>query len=341
MRSWSVHLTPIADVGNSAQSDGVLLGYPVGATRLSTGGIVVADRILSAVHFSDREGRLIRSVGRQGEGPGEFGRIAWLGRCGGDSVHVWDIGLKRITVLDGVGRLIRTYRLPADPPPTFVACSSTGVFALLAIGSDQATQYNPRTGEGPHMRGPFRLADRRGVVVQTLGDVAVGEGRPLGKETRFALSANRLFVGTNDSAFVDVYTFDGRQVSARSLQLPPRAPSRANYEWAIETRVMQVSSADMRESGRQMLRGIPMPAVRPPYAGLFADPAGNLWAQVSMPGDGETWLRGLSPEGTIVADIRFPGDLTVFEVGRDYVLGAYEAETGEPHVAMYRLRNAQ
>ena len=104
---------------------------------------------------------------------------------------------------------------------------------------------------------------------------------------------------------------------------------------------MQLSSADMRETGRQMLLRIPMPAVRPPYAGLFTDPAGNLWAQVSMPGDGETWLRGLGREGTIVADIRFPGDLTVFEVGRDYVLAAYEADSGEPHVVMYRLRTAQ
>lgn len=36
-------------------------------------------------------------------------------------------------------------------------------------------------------------------------------------------------------------------------------------------------------------------------------------------------------------EVTIPRELTVFEIGHDYILGAFEAGDGEPHLAMYRL----
>lgn len=61
----------------------------------------------------------------------------------------------------------------------------------------------------------------------------------------------------------------------------------------------------------------------------------------SIPGDDATELRAIGADGGIVADLRLPVDMIVYEVGRDYILGTYEDGDGEPHVVMYRIRRGE
>src|SRR5690606_6430634 len=58
------------------------------ATRVSNGDYVVND--YSRLVYFDSAGRLIRSVGRRGHGPGEFGQIFGLCPVAGDSMVVHD-----------------------------------------------------------------------------------------------------------------------------------------------------------------------------------------------------------------------------------------------------------
>ena len=83
------------------------------------------------------------------------------------------------------------------------------------------------------------------------------------------------------------------------------------------------------------MMAMPMPELMPPYYGLFADEDGTLWVVTSMPGDTVTHLRAIAADGSIVGDIELPVNLDVFDVGRDYVLGAYLDEGGEQHVVLY------
>ncbi len=109
-------------------------------------------------------------------------------------------------------------------------------------------------------------------------------------------------------------------------------------ERAVDADLSVVANVDLRNTARaQMLDALPMPAVLPPYSHLFADADGFLWVQTSWPGDSVTTLRALDAAGRILADVTIPKDMTIFEVGPDYVLGAYEDRIGEPHVALYGM----
>ncbi len=103
---------------------------------------------------------------------------------------------------------------------------------------------------------------------------------------------------------------------------------------------MQLPGPDDREPVVEMMRKIPMPERLPFYSGLFADPDGVLWIVLSTPGDSVTRIRAMQDNGEALGEVAIPVGLRVFEVGRDYVLGAYEDERGEPHVAMYRVRRS-
>jgi hypothetical protein len=327
---------PLLDIAGSTPSAGFVFALAAGATRLSNGVIVIADGIEDALLFFDPSGRPIRTVGRSGRGPGEFTQISWLGQCGPDSVVVWDRMLGRHTVIDSAGTVIRQYQ-PADPHPAVVACSRTGTFA--ALGTPDMPAVATQTGQSPHYGAEMSLLDGSGAIVRRLGLVPVGESRPLGKLTQIAVSADRLYVGTQDSAFLDVLSLEGHRLATLPVGMPGRRVTLRHYERAADALVAFYPVADERKAMRDWVLKIPMPEYLPPYGPLFVAPEGTLWVQVSFPGDSATVLHAISGDGSRLAEVRLPREVRVFEIGRDYILGAYEEEeTGEPHVAMYRLR---
>ena len=355
-RQWAVDPTPVLDIPGLGAGGDIVLERPVAGTRLADGTIVIADQLASAVRFFDGRGRLVRSVGQKGQGPGDFQLIMWLGQCARDSIFVWDYGLTRITVLSSGGSVVRQYSIPADgaraSAPATISCSRDGRFIYQPPGTPRG-HVTIVTPDSSVIRGNavVSLGDARGNVVRSLGEVASGEMiltgrgggprgggfRPLGRATSLALSGDRVYVGTADSGTVDVYAPDGQPAGSVSLGIAPRRATRANYERAVND-MTSMFPAQMRQSISAQMLAAPMPEFLPPYTALLVDGDNLLWAVLSAPGYPDTRLRAVSASGRVVADVRIPVGLTTYEVGHDYILGAYEASDGEPHVAVYRLR---
>lgn len=70
--------------------------------------LVVEDDQAADLKFFDSRGRLRRTVGRRGEGPGEFRNVTNMTVVAGDTIHVFDRGLQRVTMLDPEGGIVTT-----------------------------------------------------------------------------------------------------------------------------------------------------------------------------------------------------------------------------------------
>ncbi len=348
--SWSVQQVPSVDISAVGQDGQVVLEQPVGATRLSDGTIVVADAGAAALRFFAASGRVLRTVGRRGGGPGEFQIISWLGQCGPDSVFIWDLAQRRMSVFSRAGDLVRTYPLPADgsagPSPFVLACSRTGVFAFQPLPRN----LRPSDPASSIVRGSVAvyLADANGRITDSIAEMPGSEmfvfrggggPRPLGKTTSLALSAERLFIGTADSALVEGYTLRGSRFPAVGLRIERRRPRAANQEAAVSMVAARVPPP-VRDAVRQHMLGLALPEWLPPYSALLTDGEGVLWAVLSSPGDGITALRALTSDGRALADVRVPVELTVHEIGRDYILGAAQDADGAPRIVLFRLRRS-
>jgi hypothetical protein len=346
---WSIDTVPLVRIAGSTADGNLVFSDVAGATRLSSGAIVVAEKTGGKVRFFDVAGRSTGSVGRTGTGPGEFRYVSWVGQCAADSVFVWDFAQTRVTVIGPTGEVARQYRIPptpsAGPVPSMMSCSSTGVFAAIGrpheLAPPSGTQFGSRVGQ-------LVIMDAKGTVSRAVGDVRSFEyaiesngnviARPLGKVTSLALSRRRLYVGTADSGFVDVYTLDGRRTGAIPLRPTARRPTSTQYERAVDELLAYLPQGSMRESGKQRILRLPMPEHLPPYTALLVDPDDVLWAVLSTAGDLETRLRAIHADGRLLADVRIPIGMKVFEVGRDYILGSHEDRDGEPWILIYRLR---
>jgi hypothetical protein len=97
-------------------ADGPLARVMSGA--LTDRSVVVAEASTGKLHFYDRTtGRMQRSVGRLGSGPGEFRRLDWL-KARGAELYAYDAELRRLSVWTADGMLLRTVALAGETGAT-------------------------------------------------------------------------------------------------------------------------------------------------------------------------------------------------------------------------------
>lgn len=329
----SVDSVPFIDIFDSTTTgEGAVFQYPRWATRRPNGGVVVADQYAARLLFFDEAGALVRSVGRRGEGPGEFGNVMWVDHCGTDSLFAWDATRRSVIVTDTVGRFVREFR--PEGTPYELTCSPSQWFGVIGL----PREYLAPSADGARAEAPLSVVDRIGRVRQIFADVPIGENRALGKLTRIAAGEDYLYVGTADSAWVDVYDLEGEKLRSIPIGEPRRSPTRANFERAVEDMVSLTPSERGQALQRPVYRALPMPAFLPPYHELLVDPEGMLWAVVSAPGDSTTDLRAVNSAGDLMFSVSLPTSLRLFEVGHDYILGRYMDNALRHHIVAYRIQ---
>ena len=82
---------------------------------------------------------------------------------------------------------------------------------------------------------------------------------------------------------------------------------------------------------------MPLPAQRPAFSGVYADPSGLIWIVNSLAGEPVTRLTAHRPTGEAVGALEIPFAISLFEVGTDYILGRIEDAAGEQSVVLYKF----
>lgn len=348
--AWTVSAQPQLDIGQTIGDTTTLLYQVEGVHRLSDGRIVVANRSSHELRYYDAEGNHLFSSGREGEGPGEFGYIAWTMSCGGDSVTTYDISTRRMSVFDPHGRYVRGVMLEM---PTAVGpygdgtCAGDGTFLMAGW-----PQYD--SAEGPHRpTRPLALLGPDGKPVADLGVFPGGERyswtingrpagsgpRPLGRETYHVLAGERFYLGTSDAYEIGVYDRSGAleqliRQARTDLELTEEV-----RETFVETELARATSDNQRRGWAAQYARMEWPQTLPAYGRFILDAVGNLWVEeYRRPGatNASSW-NVFATNGRHIASVELPSGFTVFEIGEDYVLGTWRDEFDVEHVRTYAL----
>jgi|CXWL01.1.fsa_nt_gi hypothetical protein len=350
--TWTVERAPLLDVPGLGANGKVTFGYAAGAMRLADGSLLIADRTENAIRLVDAKGALVRTIGRAGDGPGEFRSIISAGGCGTDSMLVWDLRSGRGSLV-GAGGGVRQFTLAAADtaqPPFRFSCAGTRTIAYVSMPRPARGAAANKDPNVMAVTAALYRITADGGIQQRFGDIAAGEmlmltspsggrgsaPRPLGRAAAMAVVGNSVVIGAPDSAVATIISSDGKRRDIR-LPIAPRAPTRAEYEAAVAATASLIPGP-IRTQLADQLGAYPMPDRIPAIAALFADSDGLLWVQSSPAGAKVIDLLVARLDGSVVARVQIPAALTVFEVGRDYILGSYTDTEEETHVAVYRLR---
>lgn len=232
---WTVSTTPTLVVGGGSEEAGVQFGDVVAAVLLDDGSIAVADAGNHNVRVFAASGDSAASIGRKGDGPGEFRQIGAVWRVAGDSLAVWDFQVSRLTVFSRDGSLGRV--IVPQPAPSGSYHPMWGLFGdgsfVLGPGMDIPGLLTGGTrvwrDTVPLLRygADGRLADTIGLYPGDEKHVLVsGAGfnvrtLPYGRRLRMAVGGERLYLTTGDKSEVVALTPIGGRVMVSRERRPP------------------------------------------------------------------------------------------------------------------------
>jgi hypothetical protein len=121
---WTVSDDPLVQIGVREGDPDYQFQRIWEARRLSDGRFITADDMAKELRIFDSSGGHLRTIGGDGEGPGEF-RAVWLvGVYRGDSIYAYDYALMRASIFTPAGVFARSVE-NARPSNTSTCTAST------------------------------------------------------------------------------------------------------------------------------------------------------------------------------------------------------------------------
>jgi len=315
--------------------------------------------------FDSSDGRLLRTIGRRGAGPGEFQRLSTLG-LHGDSIYGTDMSLHRLSLFDPDGIHLRTERTMSDPLP------ETGrparPVALTAAGDviGESSVSLVAAARGLVLSSPLVVMDRSGTVIRTLGatsqgphrsGVAMGPSRgvvfiqPLSNR-----SLRRVVPDGSAVIFIDQPEEAGGGAPFRVVKVLAVGDTAYDrrYRYAATPVTTQMADSIYRsfaelmgyeQNPRGAMRAarehVRIPESVPPISGAVAGLDGTVWLRREGMGSHEAVWLVLDEWGRHRASVRAPADLTIEAVDGSTVWGVVRDELDVPYVVRYRTRSIQ
>jgi hypothetical protein len=341
---WSVDTLPLVDLTRTGDDAKHEFFNATDAARLSDGSIIVADDGTDEIRIFSADGAYLRTVGRKGDGPGEFQRLDQVFALPGDSILAYDYWVGRLTVFSPEGRVARVNALTGAYRPRPIVMLDSGGF----VGrSTDLTSYTDRPGIH-RMRSPIVRIDTNGKTLDTLvtipGSESVvitqGEARAMwARNSYLANHGSRIYMGSADSMQYEVWSGEGKL--ERIARIPGYDLALSGAEIEAERKAYVPDPSRMNPMVREALQLQEDRRYRPAYSNLVADVGGNVWLEAFRGRHEETepgrWLV-FDDEGRWRGSLSVPPRFRIYRIGQDWILGSRRDDLDVQHIQLLRLR---
>lgn len=307
--------------------------------------IYVMDYQDQSIKVFDPNGEYIRSIGKKGEGPGEFTFVGHLTVLLDGRLLVMDSEARRISLFNSDGKYIESHHWTERPGRLNYATDSTCLLTVYTFEGDKPLEgrrlfVKEFDFQGNEIRsfGEFKIEEskihtvRRGKAV-----ISMAIYTPYSPHSIFAADPVRkyLYHCVNDQYMLEVYDKDGRVIRRfdRPYEpLPFTSKDAEEFYSRYDSRPM--------ESLKKMVRGMSMPTVKTITSRMLVDDSGNLWVETHEQREEEdrvfTAYDIFNQEGYYEAEVWLDLRPEIFVKGKMYLMHTDE-ETGYRFVKRYRV----
>ena len=340
-RPWATGRS-VEAVLEDASSEGVLLSSVQELSVDSRDQVYLIDSDHDGIVMLDPGLAHRGTIGREGEGPGEFIGLSGVQVLPGDSLMVWDFQLQRITVFrpgSDEPAYIHALGTPESSQDTrrltglgsYLARSST---AYQADGSDEGTT---RTEVLRHVREEAgRVVDEvvteypanESLVFRREGFV-MAAGHPFGRRSFVEILGGRRIVhATSDAVAVRIIDVESQAESGFAYETIPARVTREELDAAVEGTRSESLGRVLRDGG---------PYDWPTLTDLEVDDEDRIWLSIPRPDRSSVEWAAFTPDGTHLVSVHLPSAFAVHAVRGGRFIGVVEDELGVPRVMAYRL----
>ena len=310
------------------------------------GRVAIAHGSSQSVLMFDTSGVLVQELGRSGEGPGEFKGINTIHPLGRDTLAIWDIMLRRITVFPGPGAPI-TVDLGTAPDPSGLRASAPyAPYRMHAVSRDQilVVHLNEVGDARKHEREKLfaALSTWDGEYTAHVGrffgtEWYHGVPLPLGPRGYVAASQGVVYIG--DGVLPRVSVYDTSAQAEIGLELPVSAKSLSDGEWShVLDAFLSGVNPSVRRSVEQILADAPRPERAPSYTALRSTSDGRLWFRMyRTPGERESRWLVVTPADKSSETVIITGDHSLLDAVDDRVLLLTTDSLDAEHISIHRI----
>jgi hypothetical protein len=305
-------------------------------------------------------GKLVRTIGRKGSGPGEF-RLLGLGGWTADTLWLYDTELDRITLFAKTGKLIRVDRVPGISPQASVVLPPTGYsypvarpaeFLLREAGPAQRPKNGQMNGSGAWILTDLKGKAVRVValrpVVETSLPVTYKDGRgiapiPFVHKSASAVSPNGSLLASiwSDTKTWKAYSIalfsikDGKRLYQVDIPFQGSKVTKRMADSAIAKSMIGVRHPEVRKALDTDARRR-IPPVLSPVTSAFVDDAGRVWVGLRPDSGTQDWMI-VDTKGRVSARLSTPRNVRLVSAQGNSVAGVETDEDGIESIVIYRL----
>lgn len=127
----------VRQVDTLVTAESELLAHPTDIAVGRSGTIYVADARANRVLMLGPEGRVIQTIGREGQGPGEFSRPSAIAQ-GDTGLVVFDAGNARVELFSPDGQFRASYPVPPEALAGPISICGDGSMLVASMGADSS-----------------------------------------------------------------------------------------------------------------------------------------------------------------------------------------------------------
>jgi hypothetical protein len=348
---WNVDPAPELEIGVEEGEEPYMLSRVFDALRLPDGRILVGNSSTSEIRVFDREGKFVKSVGRKGNGPGEFGELSsvrfW--RLQDGTLLGYDGGNLRVHVFDSTFAYQRTVRIESTREGLRAFLQGVfgdGSWQMLALVPElknepgtylrSAQQFVRFNADGTPDT-TLRRVEGRTRFVHQFGSITHFPYVPFTAEPFATAAGEQLWVVDGGGTELEQRSMKGDLVRVIRIQrdVPRTADVYARY---VESSLATMDSTRRAQYAHFYGLNHPMPDRIPAYQAMLVDATSHVWLErYRLPGDTMPSWDVVAPNGRWLGAVAVPPRLRVMQVGADFVLGRHLDSLGVERVRVHPL----
>ncbi len=321
-RTGKIRLNPELTIDDSSFPEDVFFESPVDICLDNKNNIYVCDYRANNIKVFDPSGKFMKTIGRQGQGPGEFEMPFHIAICK-DRLVVWELGNRRISVLNSEGEFIKSVQIDRyEGRPRKIRALPNGDFVIEKVKTYYGINEKPQECTIEIHSPDLEL--KKTLTTQEVWEnkyivkpVSTNVPQPYTARVNWDVSPEgKIYIGFSKDYIIEIYNNEKGRLSSFSHEYEPvKITEEDKKNWFAGMTSIR-SSGSFREEKKgapdYIVKNTNFPKYKPPYNRITVDGEGNILV-FPYQKDNVKDVRNFDafdPEGKFIRNVQIEGDVT-------------------------------
>jgi hypothetical protein len=315
---------------DDAMPEDLFFENPSTVTCDPEGNIYVADSGALNIKKFDAQGKFVKTIGREGQGPGEFGGL-YYSTFAKDRLIVWDSGNRRLCAFTPDGEFIKSANVAYEEGSVRkLRGFSTGEVAVEKEISFRNQPDKPQTCTidlySPDLelvRTIYKRELWRKKYIRTQDYGTTTLYFPYSADVRWDVIPDGLIIiGYSDSCELEICDRSGIKISTISHTYEPVKVTEKDKKDYFDSLAFYRGGERLKEVPDYITKYTQFPKHKPVYENILVDAEGNIWVVLNRENQEENgkMFDVFDPEGNFISLVVMEGDAAFPDNRNAYIL---------------------